>query len=147
MSEPLAVARLVNRLLAIEMRSFMRHLDESKPYLDPSTVKAWERIKVLSHTSVEHGQKLVGMLRDLDQVPDITPFSSSVAGMHYLRLDSILPLLIDEEKEQIAAYRVVINACAGTPQAKELAAMLEENMRQLSELEDIQASLASHAGK
>lgn len=147
MSEPLAVARLINRLLAIEMRSFMRHLDESKPYLDLSSVQAWERIKALSHTSIEHGEKLVAMLKELDQEPEAASFNSNVAGMHYLRLDAILPTLIDEEKQQIAAYRLAISACAGTPQAKQLSTMLDENVHQLHELDSIHASLASHAGK
>lgn len=147
MSDARVIADQVNQLLAFETRSTMQHLHDAKPYLDLSSVKAWERTQSLQHVAAEHAEKLVGILQSLGQEPAAVSFSSGVAGLHYLRLDALLPLLIDEEKRQIAAYRRAIDAAAGTPVAKELSALLDENVHQLHELEDIHASLASPAVK
>jgi len=137
-----ALAIELNQLLATETRSLVRHLDEAKPYLSPKTYKAWHGVQKMSHASEEHAHRLVELFDAIERTPKAIAYPAEVANYHFLTLESMLPLLIDQKTGQIAAYRRAIEHAAGDPRVDdELAALLAENVRQLGELESFRATI------
>lgn len=131
-----ALADELNRLLATETRSLVRHLDEAKPYLTPKTYRIWNQVEAMSHASAEHSQRLSALFEALEMVPRPIGYPAEVANYHFLTLSSLLPLLIQEKRKQIEAYSRAIDHAAGDPRVHdELAALLTENREQLRSLE------------
>jgi hypothetical protein len=137
-----ALANELNQLLATETRSLVRHLDEAKPYLSPKTYKAWHAVQQMGHVSEEHSHQLVNLFEKIERTPKAIAYPAEVANYHFLTLESMLPLLIEQKQGQIAAYRRAIEHAAGDPRVDdELAALLAENAEQLAQLESFQSSI------
>lgn len=133
-----ALADELNLLLATETRSLFRHLDEAKPYLTARSFPAWREITAMSHTSSEHGERIVEILNQLELPQKPISFQPEVTNYHYLSLPSLMPLLIDEKSRQVAAYQQVVSRSTGISEIDDdLAAMLAENQAQLTRLESL----------
>ena len=140
-----ALADELNLLLATETRSLFRHLDEAKPYLTARSFHAWREITAMSHTSSEHGERIVEILNRLELPQKPISFQPEVTNYHYLSLSSLMPLLIDEKSRQVAAYQRAVSRSTGISEIDEdLAAMLAENQAQLANLESLR-EVVGHA--
>lgn len=94
----------LNQLLATEMASLARHLDEAKPHLNRQTYPVWEQIRHLSTQSDEHASRLISVFERIRVSPKPSTFEQSVASFHFISLPSLLPRLIEEKARQVSAY-------------------------------------------
>jgi hypothetical protein len=138
-----ALADELNLLLATETRSLFRHLDEAKPYLTPRTYPAWREVAAMSHASREHGDRIAAILHRLELPQRPVSFSAEVANYHFLSVGSLLPLLIAEKRDQVAAYQRAIRHSTGSAEIDdELIDLLAQNQAQLEKLESFHALAA-----
>jgi hypothetical protein len=133
---PQGLADELNELLATETRSLARHLDEAKPYLTPQTYRAWNQIKHYGQLSVRHAQRLSNLIDELKLRAGTRPYPLEVANYHFMRLDFMLPKLIEEKSRQIGAFeRALTHADDDDRVVAELSDLLNENREQLAQLE------------
>ncbi len=132
-------------LLATETRSLVRHLETATPYVTPATYRIWNELKRMADVSEQHAQRLSALQESLKLPPRPRPFSPVVANYHYVGIDFLLPKLIEEMRQQIAAYRRAINhAGSDEPVRVELESLLAENEARLKTLEGFHRSLADN---
>ncbi len=141
---PQGLADELNDLLATETRSLARHLDEATPYLTPATYQAWNRIKHFGSLSAEHAERLSAIQAALNLPSSPRPYPVDVANYHYLKLDFLVPKLIEEKERQIAAYERALQHVAGEPDIQaELEELLAQNREQLASLRSLLTSEAA----
>jgi len=138
MSEAQSIIDSLNQLLKTEARSLTHHLHEADapPYLTARTYPIWRKIKAMIDVSSEHETRLKQLIKQAGGVPVTPTFRSPVAGFHYLNLPTLLPLLIEETSNKIAAYEQVLAESPADVSA-ELAALLEKNREQLQQLQSL----------
>lgn len=138
-------------LIATELQSLARHLDEARPYMSRRAYKVWPRLRPMAAVSRDHARRLTALLTRLSLPQRSRTFDPSVAAHHYQSLESLLPLLIEEKTRQIAAYEQAVaqvaaagadHAAAVDDVAATLSDLLDENRRQLAELQQAAAVLA-----
>lgn len=135
-----ALADKLSLLLATETRSLARHLSEATPYLTLPTYAIWVSLKHLSDKATDHAKRLSALFNFLGISPRASAYSPDVANYHYVGLDRLLPVLIEEKERQVKAYEQAIALAATSPKVKELLVELEkENLVHLGQL---QAALA-----
>ncbi len=132
-----ALADELNALLATETRSLVRHLDnEATPYVTPATMKAWRHLQDLGGISTDHARRISRLIDELELPPRVLPFPTDVASFHYMTVERVLPLVIQEKKRQVAAYERALTHAGGQPRADiEIRALLAENREKLALLE------------
>lgn len=134
----MALADELSALLAHDSRSILRRLDELTPYLTPASVPAWTRLRRLSHDADLRADRLTAILNGLGLHPSTANYPIETAGMHFLRIDALMPLIIDEKKRLIAAYDRALSAAAGNPAVlSQLKALADENRQALAELQSL----------
>lgn len=136
------LAEELNRLLAMETHSLSRHLEEATPYLSPRTYKLWRRIARAIHADTDHADRLSHLIDRLELPLKPAGFDTDVASLHYARLETLLPHLIEEKRRQVEAYdRAIEHASADVAVRAELEALRADNRAQLAELESAAAEL------
>lgn len=139
------LADRLSDLIATELWSLARHLDEAWPYMSRKAYVVWPRLKPMAAVSRDHARRLSQLLTRLNLSQRSRTFDPCVAGFHYQSLESLLPRLVQEKRGQIAAYEQVIEnvVAAGADQlAATLTGLLEENRLQLAQLLQAAAQLA-----
>lgn len=131
---------LVNELssvLATEQRGLVCHIANATPYVSPKTYKLFVALKEMAHQGIDHAQRITQFMQRHELQPKAVTFDAQVANFHFVSLESVLPELISEKQNQIAAYqRAIEHLGDDLPDARdELQALLNENKRQLTELE------------
>lgn len=137
----LGLADELNDLLSSEQHSLATHLEEATPYLSPRTYKAWRRIAAVIHADTDHVARLSRLLDRLELPLRPRPRDPNVASYHFSKLETLLPLLLDEKQAHIAAYERAIQhagtTTGGEEIASELRSLLADNQRELAQLEAI----------
>lgn len=133
-----ALADILNDLLAAEMRGLAQHLDTASPYLSARTYRAWAKLRPMAAVSRRHARRLTQLLADLDLPIRPRSFDPAVAFSHYQSLDSLLPLLIEQKRRQIADCQHAMKQRGLPPVvAAALASILRDNQAQLDVLLDV----------
>ena len=133
MPDRATLTALLNALIATESRSLFRHLEEAQPYTDARTFPVWKRIQTLAHDSDAHVATLSALLDERELRYQPGSFSSDVANFHYADVRALLPELIAEKEQQIAAYEQAVQH-ADADVAARLEPLLAENRDQLAQL-------------
>lgn len=129
-------------LLATETRSLARHLTEAAPYLTLPTYAIWVGLKHLSEKSQDHAKRISGLFDFLGISPRASTYNLDVANYHYVGLDRLLPVLIEEKERQVKAYEQAIRAASAYPKVKDVLVELEkENLVHLGQLQTALARL------
>jgi len=129
-------------LLGTETSSLANHLDEAHPHLTASTYQAWSKVQDLAHRRADHAARLTRLIASLEQTPRPAVFAQDVAHFHFMTLERLLPVLIDEKQQQLAAYRRALgHAGDNAAISSELNELLAEDEAELKELQAIQQSL------
>jgi hypothetical protein len=137
-----ALADELSDLLSREQHSLATHLEEATPYLTPRTYKLWRRIRDVIHAETDHVGRLSLLLDRLELPMRPSPRDPVVASYHFSKVDTLVPLLLDEKREHIAAYeRAIEHAGHDEEIASELRTLLAENQHELAELEAVAAEL------
>lgn len=144
-----ALANELNVLLYSETRSLVRHLDEARPYLTPKNYRLWKQIEVMIHQSQDHASRINELLDGIRAVPKPVSFRSELSNLHFLTLDSLLPLIIEEKQRQLAAYQRAIEhagtAAESADLREELGILFTEVRAKLDELEAMQRDLPANS--
>ncbi len=134
-----ALADELNLLLALEARGLANHLREATPYLTPATYPVWRDIQRMLHDSESHADRLSRLLTLIEQPEVPSSFESQVASYHYADLGFLLPLLIEDEKAQIAADQRAMAHVGGDDRSREVSdelnALLSDHQTRLDQLE------------
>lgn len=142
-----ALANKLSELLATETRSLARHMAEASPYLSLPTYAIWVRLKHLSGKTEDHARRLSGLFDYLGITPRAVSFDADVANYHYMGLDRLLPVLIEEKQRQVKAYEQAIALAAVSPHVMDVLVALEkENLQHLGQLQTAGARLTPPAG-
>lgn len=142
-----AIAILLNDLLTTESQSLLHHVVNGRPHVDANTFKAWKAIQQVAKRDTGHAGRLTALLNRLDLPERPLGFSQNVAFLHYMTIEKMLPLLIDEKRQQIDRYQQAItHAGQNKSLITELESLRDEDRAELSELETIATELdAKHA--
>ncbi|MCE9592202.1 MAG: hypothetical protein K8S99_16985 [Planctomycetes bacterium] len=140
-----ALADELNVLLTTETRSLVRHLNEARPYLTPRTFPIWKKIEGMMHDNDIHAAHLNTLLEGVRITPRPVSYNSEVASYHFLTLDSLIPLLIEEKQSQVAAYQRALEHASASPAdpdlCDELSHLLTEVRGHLDVLEGVRRDL------
>ena len=142
-----ALTNELNDLLSVETRSMLEHLHESTPHVDASTYRIWKDLQSLAHRDTDHAARLSALLSRLNLPERPRPFPQSVGNFHFMTLQRIVPLLVDEKSRQVAAYsRAVAHAGTELDVISELESLRADNEAELKQLEKFRAALSHAAG-
>lgn len=134
MSDTLLADKL-SVLLATETRSLARHLNEATPYLSLPAYAVWASLRHLGDKAAEHARRISDIFKFLGVAPRTISFNSDVAYYHYISLERLLPVLIEEKQRQVKAYQEAIQLAASRPEVKQVLLQLEaENLQHLDQL-------------
>jgi hypothetical protein len=141
-----ALADKLSELLATETRSLARHMAEASPYLNLPTYAIWMSLKHLTGKAQDHARRLSDLFNYLGLTPKAVSFDANVANYHYMGLDRLLPVLIEEKQRQVKAYEQAIAMAATLPHVKdELVSLEKENLEHLAQLVAARAKLTPPA--
>lgn len=134
-----ALAENLNRLLEIESRSLVRHLEKNAtPYLSPETYHGWKTVEQIARISHDHEHRLTDLMVSLSMTPRPGNYRAEVANYHDIDLPTLLTQLIQEKQRQRVAYQRV-NEHAGevSPLRQELGRLLADIEDQLQRLKEL----------
>jgi len=126
-------------LIANETHSLARHVDHTAPHLTPDTYEIWNYLKHLGTVSVEHSQRLAGLVQDFDFPPQPASYPTMVAHYHFLDITGLVPELVLEKRQQVQAYQRAIGLAGDQLSiADELRGLLVDNQSHLEQLQAFQ---------
>lgn len=135
------LARQIDRLLAAETYSLAGHADDARPFVDAASFRQWDAIRRDARAARTHSAQLIDAIESLGQMPQPAVFPIDVAGAHYVSLDTLLPLMIDEKRRLVALYEEALAAAAGRPDV--VATLREIHADHRKGLADLRAIAAS----
>jgi hypothetical protein len=139
---PIALAKEINDLLGVESRSLLEHVTKATPYVSAATFRAWREVQRLAHRDSDHAARLSAILARLQLPERPTPFSQDVGHFHYMTVERLMPLLIEERRRQIAAYdRAIDHAGDEAEVVAELELLRADNEAELAKLISLQAEI------
>lgn len=141
-----ALAKVINELLATERRSLLEHFQEATPHITAATYRVWNELKKLAHRDSDHAARLSALLGKLHQPERTKPFSQDVGHYHYMTVNHVLKLLIEEKKQHLAAYDRALAHCASEPAlVGELEALRADNLAELLAIEAMEKQVTRQA--
>jgi hypothetical protein len=135
MSDIVQLSQLMNQLLATEARSVVHHLHgaDAPPHLTVKTYPIWRKLNDMVTVSLDHQHQLRAMLGQINRVAVVPTFEQPVAGLHFLSLEHLLPIFIQEKSSQVAIYEKAL-AVVTTDLQRQMNALLETNRLHLEDL-------------
>lgn len=133
-----AIAILINDLLTTESQSLLHHVVNGRPYVDADTFQAWNALKDIAHRDTNHAARLSALLLKLDLPEMVGVFAQNVAFLHFMTVQKLVPMLIDEKRQQIDRYeQAIVHAAKNANAVAELTALRDEDRDEIEELEAI----------
>lgn len=135
--DPDALANELSDLIATESRGLMRHVAGTNAFVDKKTYRLRQAIeRIADHTS-SHVQRITAVMEDLELSPSARTYPMEVSFHHYDSIQSMQQLLLEEKRNQIAAYERAIQHVGPAPEARaELEALLADNRSHLDQLQN-----------
>lgn len=135
-------------LLVTQTRGLLSYLAVADPYVTSRTCHVFDQLRRMASQCSDHAQRLVEVMQDLHIVPPSVSFAPDAANYTFLSIETLLPRLLDEQRDQIAAYRTVLEHLGDQEPARhQIEVLLEVTEAQSQELLDAAASLgATDAG-
>lgn len=141
-----ALAKEINELIATERRSLLEHFQEATPHVSAATFRVWNDVKKMAHRDSDHAARLSGLLGRLHLPERTKPFSQDVGHYHFMSLEHVLKLLIEEKKQHLAAYDRALAHCVSEAEiVVELEALRAENLAELLSLEAMDGQIKRKA--
>lgn len=132
--------QLLNTLLEAEYGNLIQRLGEAAPHVDWPAAADSLLVQRMLEDHRRHERELAEMILRLRGSPIPPTYPTSVGGVHYLRLEYLMPQVIAGVKELIRTYET----CGGAahPEADAvLARNLADHKRHLAELTRLHANL------
>lgn len=134
---PDALANELSDLIATESRGLLRHIAASNPYVDEKTYKFQEAVVAVAEQSNGHIHRLTDVMESLELSPRSRTYDMDVTYQHYVTAASVADELLEEKREQIAAYERAIANVNDAAARRELEQLLAENRNHLQQLQDV----------
>jgi hypothetical protein len=115
-----SIIHTVDRMHAIEGASLIIRMTESAAFVDHDGVAAAAELNAMADQQRQHLHWLAQLLDELDATPGPRRVNAASADLHYNRIESILPRLIDDKKNLIAEYDRASTRVASQPRATDL---------------------------
>jgi hypothetical protein len=136
--------RVLNALLAAEYANLIQRLGEATPFVTGSAAADSLLVQQMLADHRRHLRDLAAMIQRLRGTPVPPNYPTSIGGVHYLRLDYLMPQVIAGLRRLIQTYETC--GGAGHPEADALiAGILADHRRHLAELQRLHANLFQSA--
>ena len=100
-----AVVDVLLGLLEAEQNSIFRFMEESSPYLSPTTLELRTQIHNMAQASHRHAQELASLIQSLGGTPPPRTVTREDQYLAYLSLKFVVPKLIEAKKMMIRRYQ------------------------------------------
>ena len=120
MIEPSTVQNL-NRLLAIETRSFPQYLQFSRPYVPPGHEHLVEAIQSIVADQNALAERISQILLDAHAPVRTGEFPMDYTDKHDLSIDYLVEIAVEFQEQDIAAISEIVEHLQTAPAAKALA--------------------------
>src|SRR5262245_29787521 len=107
--------RLLNRLLAIQCRSFPQYLQYSRPYVPPGRGEELETLETIARSQDSMADRISRLIDDLDALPHSGEFPMEFTDMHDLDVDYVVAAAIRYQKQDIEAIQSLVSQAETTP--------------------------------
>lgn len=136
----------LNILLAAEYMSLAPRLREISPFIPLDAADDQRVVKQLVEDAQDHEHNLANLIIRLRGAPVAPRFSTRNTNAHYVNLEYLMPALIENLRELVAAYERV--GSTGVAVADQLIGRhLEDYQRHLAALEKMHANLLARLEK
>ena len=129
------LAAALTALLASESHGRLRYAAGIDPHLTGRTCRLFAQLRRMASQGRVHAQRIAQLMEDLDIEPPPLAFGGQGASYHYVSVEALLPQLIAEKQDQVAAYRRalehVADDAAARRQLQELLAATEAHGQEL----------------
>jgi hypothetical protein len=133
----------LRRLVAVEQGSIIPHLVESAPFVSWAGADEALVTQDVVREQLEHVEWLTDVLLDAGGVPPPRKPAMSLASIHYVDVESLIPRILDEKRRIITTYEANVPSLSVSPEATAVAARCLERHRR--HLERIEATFAGAA--
>jgi hypothetical protein len=114
----------LRRLFAVEFACPTSRLKQSMPFLSWADTREEHPLRHIADEDREHQDWLAQLLFERGTAPPPASFATATAGMHYIRLDTLLPAFVQAEREVLAAFQAAAPALADDPDAARVVARI-----------------------
>lgn len=113
-------ASRLKHLLAREISSLLHYLSGAWPWTSTQERAAVQTMERLIADERAAHLKLVAALRRARLTPPGARYSMDFSHLHYVGLDHLLPMLVEEQKDMVAKAEADLAAVAADPDAERL---------------------------
>lgn len=133
-----AIIDIVDQMHAIEGASLILRVGESATFINHNDVTAAAELNAFAAQQREHLRWLAQLLDQLDATPGPRRVNTASADLHFNRIESVLPRLIDDKKHLIAQYERAAARVASEPRAADqFARIIARHRDHLTRLEKL----------
>jgi hypothetical protein len=111
----------LNRLLAIQCKSFPQYLRFARPYVPAGRGDALEALEAIAMDQDVLADRISRMVVDADALPRSGEFPMEFTDLHDLSVDFLLQLAIRYQQQDVAAIQELIDRLQTAPAAKAVA--------------------------
>jgi bacterioferritin (cytochrome b1) len=135
---------LLNRLLAIHVRSFVQYLRYSRPYITSGQVDVVETLEATAHDQDVMADRISRMVYDAGGLPRSGEFPMEFTDMHDLDLDFLLSAAVRYQAYDVESIGGIAARLQSEPAARSIAeealGMAKGHLDTLRELSDSKAA-------
>ncbi|MBX3434940.1 MAG: hypothetical protein KF847_16610 [Pirellulales bacterium] len=140
------IVNLLNRLLAIQLKSFPQYLRWSRPYVPHGREEVLETLVAVATDQDSIARRVSNMVNDAGYLPRQGEFPMEFTDMHDLGIDFLINAAIAYHEQDVAAIAALVErlqtAPAGKAIAEEALGMAKGHLETLRELNATAAGAA-----
>jgi bacterioferritin (cytochrome b1) len=112
---------LLNRLLAIHMRSFVQYLRYAKPYVPPGREEVLETVEAVAEDQEVMSDRISRMVIDAGSLPRTGEFPMEFTDLHDLSVDFLLQAAVRYQEYDVQTIQEIVTRLAAEPASRAIA--------------------------
>ena len=112
---------LLNRLMAIQCRSFPQYLRYSRPHVPPGRGEELESLEAIAADQDVMTQRISRMVIDAGSLPRTGEFPMEFTDLHDLDIDFLVKAAVRYQEQDVAEIQTLVDRLQTFPAAKSLA--------------------------
>ena len=112
---------LLNRLMAIQCRSFPQYLRYSRPHVPPGRGEEMEALEAIAADQDIMTQRISRMVIDAGALPRTGEFPMEFTDLHDLDIDFLVKAAVRYQEQDVAEIQTLVDRLQTFPAAKSLA--------------------------
>lgn len=134
----------IDRLYGLESAALILRLSESAAYIKPQDTRDAMTLDHMAADQREHLQWIADLLDTLDATPGPRRVNTLSADLHYNRIETLVPRLVDDERQLQSHCEQIARLVVGEPRAADLCSRIAARHRaHVDQLEQIIAAYSS----